>query len=63
MPRSDAFDRDQIELTTLTQTDNQILLEGRAANNEAVVAYVKQLEMSPLLVSVDVQSIKLTDTS
>ena len=55
------YDRGQIELTTLTQTDNRILLEGRATNNEAVVAYVEQLSMSPWLVNVDVQSIKLTD--
>lgn len=54
------YDRSQIALTMLTQTDNRIALEGRATDNAAVVAYVQQLSASPLFVSVEVQSIKLT---
>jgi Tfp pilus assembly protein PilN len=56
----DGYDRGQIELTALTQTDNQLLLEGRAVDNAAVVAYVQQLAASPYLADVEVQSIKLT---
>ena len=54
------YDRSQIALTMLTQTDNRIALEGRAADNAAVVAYVQQLWAAPFFVSVEVQSIKLT---
>jgi Tfp pilus assembly protein PilN len=56
------YDRAQIALTGLTQTDNRIMLEGRATDNSVVVAYVQQLAASPLFVSVDVQSIKLTQS-
>jgi Tfp pilus assembly protein PilN len=54
-----AYDRSQIELTSLTQTDNRLVLEGRATDNPAVMAYVQQLAASPLFVSVEVQSIKM----
>jgi len=57
------YDRDRIELTALTQTDNRVLLEGRASDNEVVWAYVKQMAASPWLVNVDVQSIKLAHDS
>jgi Tfp pilus assembly protein PilN len=54
------YDRAQITLLSLTQTENQLTLEGEAVSNDAVVAYVKSLSTAPLFASVEIQSIKLS---
>lgn len=51
------FDRQQIILVTLTEIDNRIILEGRATDNAAVVAYIQSLAASPLFLNIERQSV------
>lgn len=51
------YDFRQIELTRIAQTDGLLLVEGRAADEDAVLAYVNSLREEGLFRRVQVQSI------
>ena len=50
-------DGSQIQITGLEQSGGQLLIRGRAASDDAVTAYTRQLEGSGKFVAVEVQSI------
>lgn len=50
-------DGSQIQITGLEQSGGQLLIRGRAANDDAVTAYARQLEGSGRFAAVEVQSI------
>jgi Tfp pilus assembly protein PilN len=52
-----AYNPQQITLTGMTQSDNQLFISGEAANDEIVVAYARDLEASGVFKRVLVQSI------
>lgn len=52
------YDAQKIVLVTLTEADNGIILEGRAVDNAAVVAYIKALSASPLFLDIERQSVR-----
>ena len=56
------YDSNQLTLIALNQNGNQITLNGRAASDSAVTAYVRMLESSNLFSSVKLQSIKVIGT-
>ena len=56
------YNPDQIALTSLTQSDIQITLSGRASDEGVVVAYARGLEQSGLFSRVVVQSIRVVAT-
>lgn len=56
-----AYDQRHIELTTLTQTENRLIVNGRAEDETAVMAYADVLQESNLFERVIVQSITMRD--
>lgn len=56
-----AYDQREIDLTTLTQTENRIIINGRADQETAVMAYADVLKESELFARVIVQSITMRD--
>lgn len=56
------YDAAQMEITALEQTENRLLLNGRAVDDTAVLAYARRLEASELFARVIVQSITLLPT-
>lgn len=58
----DSYDPQQITLLALTEADNQIILEGRATDNAAVVAYIQSLAASPLFLDIERQSVGTVPT-
>ncbi len=51
------YDDAQVVLTGITQTEDRLVITGRASNNTAVVAYAKLLEISDRFSRVVIQSI------
>jgi Tfp pilus assembly protein PilN len=56
------YDPDQLTLTSVTQTDNRLMLTGGASSDAAVVAYSDALQKSGLFSRVIVQSLKILAT-
>jgi len=56
------YDPSQVALTSVTQSDNQITLNGRAIDDPVVIAYSRALEESNLFSRVIVQSVRLVAT-
>jgi len=53
-----SYDPAQLALTSLTQTDKRVILNGRASSDVAVVAYASTLETSNLFSNVTIQSMR-----
>lgn len=51
------YNSNQLTLLNLTQSGNQIILQGRAVNEEVVSLYVQQLEQSGVFSRVGIQSL------
>jgi Tfp pilus assembly protein PilN len=53
------YDPQEIEFTTFIQEERRIILEGKAVNDDAVVAYVQSLDSAEVFSRVLIQSINL----
>ncbi len=56
------YDANELALTSLTQTDNRLVITGRASNASAVMAYARTLKNSGQFSRVVVQSISSAST-
>jgi hypothetical protein len=56
------FDPSQLSLTSLTQTDNQVILNGQAMDDSVVMLYARALEESLLFARAAVESINTMST-
>ncbi len=57
-----SYDPAQLALTSLTQAESQITLEGLASSDSAVVDYARALEASKLFSRVNIESMKVIAT-